>query len=161
MLILLRREGYRSITLVIPIISLLALSLILAIPTHTALGATPASPASRAPVSVVPTLLDGYEPVGPLAPSTPVTVTIGIPLQNEQSLEYLSQQISTPGSPMYHQFLSQAQIQTFLPTAEFQGAVAYLKQRGLTIVTSSLDSIITAQGTASQVSHSMGLDLEL
>ncbi|MDA4113260.1 MAG: protease pro-enzyme activation domain-containing protein [Thaumarchaeota archaeon] len=162
-MILLPREGYRSISLVAVIISLLGLSLVLAIPTHAALGATPVSPASpiSATIPVVPTLLTGYRPMGPLSPSTPVTVTIGIPLQNGQSLQYLTEQISTPGSPMYHQFLSQAQIQRFLPTAEFQVALAYLEQRGLTILSSSLDSIITAQGTASQVSQSMGLSLEL
>jgi subtilase family serine protease len=162
-LVLLRREGYRSLALVVAVVSLLGLSLILAVPARAAAAATSASPASAvpAPIPVVPTLLTGYEPAGPLSPFTPVMVTIGIPLQDEQSLQYLTQQISTPGSPMYHQFLSQAQVQSFLPTAEFKVAIAYLEQRGLTVLSSSLDSIITAEGSASQISQGLGLSLEL
>ncbi|MGA2199247.1 MAG: protease pro-enzyme activation domain-containing protein [Nitrososphaerales archaeon] len=154
---------FRSLSFASLVISLLALSLIVTVPAHSALGVTSTTGASTAPIqtSVVPTLLTGYRPTGQLPPSTPVTITVGIPLQNEQNLEYLVQQISTPGSPLYHQFISQAQAQSFLPTEEYQAALAYLEQRGLTVVGSSLDSIITAQGTASQVTQSLGLRMEM
>ncbi len=146
------------------VVFLLALSLIVSIPVHGSAEATPASPGALSapiPAQVKPTLLAGYRPAGLLSPSTPVIVTVGIPLQNVQSLEYLTQQISMPGSPLYHQFLSQAQVQSFLPTSQYEAALAYLEQRGLKVMSSSLDSIITAEGTASQVSQTMGLRFEL
>ena len=157
-------RGLRSFSMASLVMALLTVSLVVAAPAHAALGATTTqSGSSAAPVQtqVSPTLLSGFRPVGTLAPSAPVTVTVGIPLQNEQSLEYLDQQISTPGSPLYHQFLSKAQVQSFLPVARYQVALAYLEQRGLTVVTSSLDSVIIAEGTASQVSEAMGLSLEV
>src|SRR5208282_4502288 len=135
-----------------------------AVPVHGAAASTPSAPGAPAapiPTQVQPTLLAGYKPTGALSPSAPVVVTVGIPLQNEQSLEYLSQQIATPGSPLYRHFLSQAQVQAFLPTSEYQVALAYLEQRGLTILSSSLDSVIIAEGTAAQVSQTMGLSFEV
>ena len=145
------------------VIALLSLSLLVAVPARAAAASAPSEsgvPAAPVQTQVEPTLLGGYRPTGTLSPSAPVMITVGIPLQNEQSLEYLSQQISTPGSPLYRHFLSQAQVQTFLPTTEYQLALAYLEERGLTIVSSSLDSIIIAEGTASQVSQTTGLSIE-
>ncbi|MGA2664484.1 MAG: protease pro-enzyme activation domain-containing protein [Nitrososphaerales archaeon] len=156
-------SSLRPLSLALFVIAVLALSLILAAPARAALGATPSSsPSSAASVqtSVAPTLLSGYKPTGTLPGGTPVFVTVGIPLQNLQTLEYLTQQISTPGSPLFRHFLSPTQVQSFLPTAGFQAAESYLEQRGLTIVGSSLDSMITAEGTASQVSRAMGLHFE-
>jgi subtilase family serine protease len=145
------------------VIALLTLSLIVAVPVRGAVMSSSSEsgvPAAPVPTQVEPTLLAGYKAVGVLSPSVPVMVTVGIPLQDEQSLEYLSQQISMPGSPLYRHFLSQAQVQTFLPTSEYQAALAYLEQRGLIIMSSSLDSVIIAEGTASQVSQTMGLSIE-
>lgn len=137
---------------------LLAFSLLVASPVRFASAATPAPAVS---LSVGPTLLTGYKQTGELPSSTPVVVTVGIPLLNQQSLEYLTQEISTPGSPLYHDFISQAQAQSFLPVVQYEAAVAYLQQAGLTITSSSLDSIIIAQGTAGQVTKSMGLTLDM
>ncbi len=148
----------KSLVVVLPVVFLLAFSMLVASPVRVASAATPALPASS---SVVPTVLSGFEPSGAVPPSTPVTVTIGIPLENEQSLEYLTQQISTPGSPLYHDFISQAQAQAYLPVSQYQTAVAFLQQSGLTITSSSLDSIIIAQGTASQVTRAFGLQMEM
>lgn len=88
-------------------------------------------------------------------------VTIGIPLQNVENLQYLTQQISTPGSSLYHHFLTSQEVQSYLPVSQYQAALAYLSSKGLKVVYSSLDSIIVAEGTASQVSQSLGLSYEV
>src|ERR1035438_9068382 len=134
-LILPGENRLRSFCFASLVVALLTLSLIVAVPVHGAVASLPpgsAAPAARVQTQVGPTLLAGYKPTGPLSPAAPVMVTVGIPLQNEQSLQYLSQQISTPGSPLYRHFLSQAQVQTFLPVSEYQTAISYLEQRGLT-----------------------------
>ncbi len=141
------------------IILLLTVSALAVLPAATASGTTAAQPVS--PV-VAPTQLTGYKISGTLPPSSEVYVTVGIPLRNLQSLQYLTQEISTPGSPMYHSFLNQSEVaQEFLPVAQYQQALTFLQLQGFTIVMSALDSIIVAQGTASQVSHSLGLGYEL
>jgi subtilase family serine protease len=163
-MVFLNAKGVRSYSFASLVIALLTVSLIVAAPAHAAPGASSSTtPAVASPVNaaVTPTLLSGYKSIGALSPSTPVTVTVGIPLQNLQTLQYLSQEISTPGSPMYDQFLTPGQAQSFLPAAQYQVALAYLQQRGLTVVSSSLDSIIIAQGTAAQVSATMGLSIDL
>ena len=128
-------------------ITLLSLSLLVASPLQASAAQTSSSVSSQ----VVPIVLGGYKAEGPLPGSAQVFVTLGIPLLNQQNLEYLTQQISTPGSSMYHHFLTQQQVQAYLPVAQYQAALAALTSRGLTIVSSSLDSIIVAEGTASQV----------
>jgi subtilase family serine protease len=148
----------RGFSLAVPVvIALLSLSLLIAAPFRPAA----ASQTSQVSSQVVPTVLSGYRSVGALPGSTPVFVTLGIPLRNLQALEYLTQQISTPGSSTYHHFLTQEQIQNFLPLTEYQTAFAYLDGLGLKIVSSSLDSVIVAEGTAAQVSQSLGLKYEV
>ncbi len=119
-----------------------------------------ASAASLTGSEVTPTVLGGYRLSGPLAGSTPVFVTVGIPLQNLQSLEYLTEQISTPGSPTFRHFLTRQQVQAYLPQAQYESALAYLTARGLKIVYSALDSVIVAEGPASQVEQSLGLNYQ-
>jgi len=58
---------------------------------------------------------------------------------------------------MYHHFLTQQQIQEFLPVAQYDAAISALSRAGLSIISSSLDSAIVAEGTASQVSQALGL----
>ncbi len=136
--------------------ALLSLSLLVAYPLQSA-SAQP----SQTLNSVVPTVLDGFRSMGALPGSTPVFVTVAIPLQNTQELDYLTQQISNPSSPMYRQFLTQSEVQQFLPVTAYESALSYLQGLGLTVVSSSLDSIIVAEGTASQVAQSLGLRYEV
>jgi len=131
--------------------------MMLASPLQMAAGA---SQSSHSKNQVVPTVLSGYKGTGTLPASTVVDVALGIPLQNMQELQYLEQQIATPGSPLFHQFLTTAEAQRFLPTTEFQTALAYLTQSGLKVVTTGLDSVIVAQGTVAQVSQSLGLEYQ-
>lgn len=138
------------------VIALLSVSLLVALPMQSVAAQT-----SQTTNSVVPTVLSGFRSMGPLAGSTPVFVTVAIPLQNTQELDYLTQQISTPGSPMYRHFLTQSEVQAFLPVSAYESALSYLEGLGLKVVSSSLDSIIVAEGTASQVSQSLGLEYEL
>jgi hypothetical protein len=99
---------------------------------------------------------------GSLSPSAEVYITVGIPLMNLQSLQYLTQEISTPGSPMYRSFLTPAEVaQEFLPIAQYQQALSFLQARGFSIVLGSLDSIIVAEGTAAEASSSLGLSFSV
>jgi subtilase family serine protease len=140
------------------VILLLAVSALAVLPVARANVTTEAQPVSPL---VSPTQLTGFKMTGTLPGATQVFVTIGIPLRNLQSLDYLTEEISTPGSPMYHHFLTQSEIsQEFLPTAQYNQALSALEQDGLTIVSTSLDSIIVAEGTSAQVSQNLHLDLE-
>jgi subtilase family serine protease len=132
------------------IVAFLTLSLLAGPSLHASAPTTPGS-------EVVPTVLSGYRSSGILAGSTPVFVTVGIPLQNLQSLEYLTEQMSTPGSPMFRHFLTQQEVQAYLPQAQYESALAFLTSHGLKVVYSALDSVIVAEGSASQADQSLGL----
>ncbi len=147
---------HRSLLATACVAGLLCFSFILATPLKSA-----ESLSTGSQEQVVPTVLSGYKSAGTLTGSTPVLVTIGIPLENIETLQYLTQQISTPGSPLYHHFLTSTQIQEFLPVSQYESALASLTAAGLKVVSSSLDSVIVAQGTASQVSQAFGLKYEV
>ena len=139
--------------------------ILLAVSAVSALSAPGAAAATGAPAIspvVTSTPLGGFKVSGPVPLSSQVFVDVGIPLRNLQSLQYLAQEVSTPGSPMYHQFLTPSEVQQeFLPTAQYQQALSFLQDHGFTIVMSALDSVIVAEGTVSQVSQSLGLSFEM
>jgi subtilase family serine protease len=106
-------------------------------------------------VYVVPqTIVKGYFKIGLMSSQQLVTVIINIPLKNTGLLQSEVQLVSTPGSPMYHKFLSQKAIMsTFIDTNKFNEVNSTLTQDGFTIQSTPMDSMIIATGTAQQLSQ--------
>ncbi len=102
--------------------------------------------------------LSGFSYSGPVSSGTQVTATLVIPLRNIAELESMSEEISSPGSPLYHHFLTSAQEKSmFYPTVQYDCLMTQLNELGLKIISTSSDSIITVQGSSSQISSIFGL----
>ncbi|MGC8569834.1 MAG: protease pro-enzyme activation domain-containing protein [Caldivirga sp.] len=105
-----------------------------------------------------PSSLSGYSYTGSLSNDTNVIVTIYVPLRNLNLLYHYVQLISSPGSPMYHHFLSKSQVASlFYPTGEYNNVVNFLKKHGFRIIFTAADSIIVAEGNVSSVERYLGL----
>src|ERR1700681_1448646 len=110
-----------------------------------------APPGGAAPATRGATLPAGTDR-GALAPSTPLTVRVGLNLHNEDQLKALiaARQRISPS-----QFAAQ-----FGPTsAEVQSVTSYLQSQGFTNVQASAQ-LISADGTAAQVSKAFNTSLE-
>jgi subtilase family serine protease len=97
-----------------------ALSAALALSLHatTALAGVP-FPTRQTPAAADLGALDASS-----AKSTPMTVTIALKLRDSDGAEHLLQHVSTPGDPLYRQFLTTAQFQArFAPSAATVAAV--------------------------------------
>ena len=105
-----------------------------------------------------PSSLSGYSYVGSLSNNTNVIVTIYVPLRNINLLYQYVELISNPGSPMYHHFLSKAQVASlFYPINEYNNITAFLRSHGFKILFTAADSIIVAEGNVSLVERYLGL----
>jgi pseudomonalisin len=89
---------------------------------------------------------------GPLAPTTPLTVRVGLNLHNEDGLR---------AAIAGHQRMSQSQFNAqYGPTAsEVQSVVSYLRAQGFTNVTTSTQ-LVSADGTAAQAAKAFNTTLE-
>ncbi|MGC8581322.1 MAG: protease pro-enzyme activation domain-containing protein [Thermoplasmata archaeon] len=112
-------------------------------------------------VYVVPqTIVKGYSKMGLMNPQQKVTVIINIPLKNTGLLQSEVQLVSTPGSPMYHKFLTQKAIMnTFVDLNKFNQVKSILTQDGFTIQSTPMDSMIIATGTVQQLTQYLGLSV--
>jgi hypothetical protein len=97
-----------------------------------------------------PALPAGSRPVGPLAQSTRLTVTVTLQPRDPAALAAYAQQVSTPGSNVYHRYLSVAAFaQRFGPTpGQIAAARVSLRAQGLA------PGSITANGLSFSVSAS-------
>lgn len=116
-------------------------------------GAAHATTASWAPTATQAFPTAGLSDLGPLAGSTPLSVTVSLRLHDVPALQ---RDIASG------QVLSQAQfMSSFAPTPAEVGAVTtYLRQAGLSDVTATPDGIlVTADGTAATVSSAFATAL--
>lgn len=114
--------------LIVPLVVLIMLA--------TIAGATAlanASPAPRVRLGAIPPVPAGSSVVGSLAPSTAISTTVALKPRDPAGLENYATQVSTPGSSIYHQYLSVAEFsQRFGPTDTQIAAVrASLRAHGL------------------------------
>ena len=87
---------------------------------------------------------------GLAADQEPASITVTLKLRNKDALDNLVRELHSPGSPVYHQFLSGAQTTaTYAPTEQQAQTVAdYLRQQGYTNVKIAPNRLlITADGT--------------
>ncbi|MGO9833343.1 MAG: protease pro-enzyme activation domain-containing protein [Polyangiaceae bacterium] len=97
---------------------------------------------------------DGGAPplVGPVPPSTVISLSIGLPDRNTSQLNIYLQNVSDPTSPMYRMYLTPAQYTAmFGPTeCDYQAVVDWAESEGLTIVNTYSDrELVDVSATAS------------
>ncbi|HEY4771620.1 MAG TPA: protease pro-enzyme activation domain-containing protein [Steroidobacteraceae bacterium] len=100
--------------------------------------------------------------VGPLPSSTPLTILVGLQLQNASKLDSAILAVNTPGNPSYGKFLKPAEFaSTYAPTAaQVQAVRSYLSSMGLAgFVVPSNRMYITASGTAAQINKAFNTTL--
>jgi subtilase family serine protease len=100
----------------------------------------------------------GFKYAGSLQPNEEVIFTVYIPLKCTCKIFYYAEETSNPSSPLYHHFLTKLQIQQFLPTEKYEEVLSQLKADGFKIILSTLDSVIVAEGTVSQIHQYLGLN---
>ncbi len=121
-----------------------------------------ANPAADRVNSVAPVLVKGFSNDGALAPSTPILVTVAVPLNNLALAQSLEVSISNPLSPQFRHFLSPETIQQdFLPVSQYQSVLNYLTSHGFAISFTAEDSIIVASTTVAQLKSTLGLETDL
>jgi len=118
---------------------------------------------AQVPPPSTPSALSSYKSVGAADPSMSVLVSVAIPLRNLPLLSSLVKESSDPSSAGFRHFLTYGQAsQTFLPTqGQYQSVLDYLTSKGFTVVSSSLNSMITVRGTAAQVTQYLGQGVQL
>ncbi len=112
------------------------LALLAAVPLLVVSGAATMASAStprQLRLGVAPQLPSGATVLGALAPSTAIKSTVALKPSDPVGLENYATEVSTPGSSIYHQYLSVAEFrQRFGPTAsEINAVSASLRAHGL------------------------------
>ena len=146
-------------------------ALLLLLPSFSVLGPRGLASASgqiqnasaQLPPSSTPSALSSYRSVGAADPSMPVIVNVAIPLRNLAQLSSLVKESSDPSSAGFRHFLTYDDVnQMFLPRqGQYQPILDYLTSSGFTVVSSSLNSMITVRGTAGQVSQYLGQGVQI
>ena len=142
-----------------------ASALVAALLAATAL-ASPAAAATWVPTATqgVPvSALLGASDLGALPASQPLTLRIGLQMQNRAALLSLVQAQSQPSNAAYGQFLTPGQFAAGYgaPAASLNAVVAYLKSAGFTgIAVEPNHLLISANGTAAQAAAAFHTTLE-
>ncbi|HYA00925.1 MAG TPA: S53 family peptidase [Candidatus Binatia bacterium] len=120
----------------------------------TAVGATAASPSQTQLAGTAPPPAALTHPEGAVAASSTVSFDLVLALTNPSGAATIAQEVSTPGSALYHHYLTDAQwVVQYAPTqAEVNAAEAWLTSQGFTLGTvPSTRLFVPATGTAQQV----------
>lgn len=117
-------------------------------------GAFLTGPVLQAQVRIErPKIADIASDHGPIQPSQRITVTVHLNLKNEAAFDKAVDALYTPGSPTYHQWLSNADIARYAPSqAEVESVKKELQAHGLSVISIGSDNLsIRARGPASSV----------
>ncbi len=101
-------------------------------------------------------------PIARLDSTKIITLGIGLSLQNQQALTNLLQQLYTPGSTNFHQWLTPSEFTAqFTPSqADYQGVVNYLEANGFTVTkTYPNRMLIDASGTVGEIENAFHLTM--
>lgn len=101
--------------------------------------------------------------LGVLPASQPLTVRLGLQMQNKAALLQLVKNVNDPTSSMYGQFLTPAEFaSTFAPsTTQVNAVVSYLQSAGFSnIVVEPNHLLVSADGTAAQAQAAFNTKLE-
>ncbi len=107
--------------------------------------------------------LTGATDLGAVSASQPLTLRVGLQMQNKAALLSLVQAQAQPSSASYGKFLTPAQFAAAYgaPVASIDAVAAYLKKAGFTGVTVEPNHLlISANGTAAQAASAFNTTLE-
>lgn len=129
-------------------------------------SAVAAQPAPRVPIPLThPSWATAAARVQATVPATSITVSVYLAGPDRAGLAAYATEASTPGSPVYRQFLTPAQVQArFGPTAAEVSAVTnWLTGAGLTVLASQngIGGFVRVQGSADQVASAFGVTFGL
>ena len=120
---------------------------------------TSAAP-SNASFTIPQTPSANFKFVGNMNPDKIVTVSVVIPPTNTALMYSYAQQIFTPGSSMYHKFLTKSQIESkFTNSKEFNQVVKYLEGSGFRVEMTAMNSVIVVSGPVSLVNSALGMNV--
>lgn len=130
-----------------------------------------ATPAARAQNAWAPTAtlaipvvaLTGATDIAPLAGSQPLTVRLGLAVQNKSALLSFVSAVTNPANPLYGQYLKPRQFaEHYAPShAQVDSVVHYLTRAGFTDITVEPNRLlISATGTAQMASTAFNTSLE-
>jgi uncharacterized repeat protein (TIGR01451 family) len=142
--------------------SLLKVGMGLAVLNVAVLSGHAADPGMKTLRGHVPSVVPHLQKTGDVAPTADLTLTLGLPLRNEEELSTLLQQAYDPASTNYHHFLSPEQFSArFGPTeADYQKAISYAKAGGLNVIeTSPNRMLLRVGGKASAVQNTFHVAL--
>jgi hypothetical protein len=101
--------------------------------------------------------------VGPVPPSTVLSLAIGLPLRNEAQLESFAAAVSDPTSPTYQQYITpQTFTATYGPTAaDYAALVAWAQTHNLHVVTYPNNVVADLTGTALDFDAALFVNFQL
>lgn len=100
--------------------------------------------------------------VGRVPAATPITLTIGLPVRNQGTLDAFVEAISDPKSPSYREGLTPEQFaEQFGASSEDYGAVvAWAQSKGFDVTTHRNRLFVSVAGAAADVEHAFHVHLE-
>ncbi len=94
--------------------------------------------------------------------TTPLTLAIGLPMQNAASLATLARNVSDPTSPLYRSYLTSDEIAAaYAPTvADYEELVRWVRSKGLDVVQELPNrTLIGVRGTAAAIEQALFVNL--
>jgi len=100
-----------------------------------------------------PKIADISSDHGPVQPSQEITLTVHLNVRNQAAFDKAVEDLYTPGSPTYHQWMSSSDIARYAPTtAQVETVKKELQSHGLSVLSVTSDNLsIRARGPASSV----------
>ncbi|EQB70290.1 MAG: hypothetical protein AMDU4_FER2C00247G0005 [Ferroplasma sp. Type II] len=112
------------------------------------------------PIPVNNTILKGYKYIHQTPTNKNILFTVDVPLNNVSLLNSYANEVNTPGSPLYHKFMTNKEIKNmFLPVNRYNHEITILKSKGFHVDSSSSDPIIVASQSAGYISNELGLNI--
>jgi subtilase family serine protease len=110
-----------------------------------------------------PGFVKAAKDTGPVDPTTVISITVWIDLQNQQQLDSLYKQQTTRGSANYHKWITQADFNAqFAPTAQQVNALTnYLQAKNLTVIDTAENNLyVKVQGTVGDIEKAFHVQID-
>lgn len=122
-----------------------------------------AASAEAVPVGEAPTLPTGATPLGEVAPQKELNLYVALEPQDPAGLERFATEVSTPGSPVYGQYLTVEGFADRFGATPAQVATvrSALRSRGLTLGQTSANNLsLSIEATAAEAEAALGTSFE-
>jgi subtilase family serine protease len=105
--------------------------------------------------------IERFTDLGPTDPNSDITITVQLAMHDQAAFDAAVQALYTPGSPTFHQWMTDADIAKYAPTAEELATVRHeLERHGLTVIwTDPLGLSIRVRGNAAQAESAFKTNL--